>query len=317
MNIRSALDDSPVLALEHNITAAFESFQGNLGEIVEQGLLDRELLLEVDASPPRTPSVSRALGGPAQIRIHVALLELLWACIYSWMVLYEETVQKAQLQGQEIGSKNSHNEQLVARAERLWAWARGLRSGYTRWPVDAPSPRTQADESESYYVGKANYVFERATSFLLLHEYAHVTQGHLDFSQPRVGSDLAGIQLENEADQRAFESLIGQGLADEEKAAEAWAVLSSMLCSLYSLRDFRLGLLPGTHPALHHRLGHLVRSLHFQSAQYKYYFHLLCRVMLHDAFPRLAQAGQRFEDAEESFQAALDELDVLAASSSP
>ena len=310
-----ALDDSPVLALEHNITAAFESFREDVRDLVAQGVLHREILLDVGASSPRTPSVSRAVGAPAQIRVQVALLELLWAFVYSWMVLYEETVQKAQLRGDEVGSTSPQNKHLVARAEKLWVWARDLRCSYTRWPANLPSPRTQSDDFEAYYAGKANFVFERATSFMLLHECAHVTQGHLDM--PSRGSlDPLSVQLENEADQRAFDSLVGQGLADEDKAAQAWAILSSMLSSLFTLPNFRLALLSGTHPPLHHRLGHLVRSLNFLGGRYRYYFHLLCRVVLQDAFPTLARPGQQYEDAEESLQAALDDLDDFAASNS-
>lgn len=312
----STLDDSPVLALEHNITAAFESFQKNASEIVAQGLLDGEILLEVDAALPRTPSVSRAAGAAAQIRVHVVLLELLWAFVYSWMVRYEETVQKAQLCGDDVGSTTSHNNDLVTRAEALWAWARNLRSDYTMWPKDLPSPVAQADEFETYYAEKANFVFERATAFILLHECAHVTQGHLDVPQHRGGADASKVQLENEADQRAFDNLVGQGLADGEKSAQAWAILSAMLSTLFTLPNFRLALVSCTHPPLHHRLGHLVNSLDFHEEQYRYYFHLLCRVVLQDAFPALARPGQRFEDAAESFQAALDDLDDLAVSNS-
>ncbi len=127
-------------------------------------MLDGEILLEVDAALPRTPSVSRAARAAARISVHVALLELIWAFVYSWMVRYEETVQKAQLYGDEVGSTTSHNSGLVTRAEALWAWARNLRSGYTIWPKDLPSPIAQADEFETYYVEKANFVFERATA---------------------------------------------------------------------------------------------------------------------------------------------------------
>jgi hypothetical protein len=312
----STLDESPVLALEHNITAAFESFQKNASEIVAQGVLDGEILLEVDAARPRTPSISRAAGAAAQIRVHVALLELLWAFIYTWMVRYEETVQKAQLCGNEVGSTNSHNKGLVTRAEALWAWARNLRCAYTRWPKNLPSPVAQADEFETYYAEKTNFVFERATSFILLHECAHVTQGHLGMPQRRGAADSSNVQLENEADQRAFDNLVSQGLADGEKSAQSWAILSAMLSTLFTLPNFRLALVSRTHPPLHHRLGHLVNSLDFHEEQYTYYFHLLCRVVLQDAFPTLARPGQRFEDAAEAFQAALDDLDDLAVSSS-
>jgi hypothetical protein len=310
----STLDCSPVLALEHNITAGFESFQRNASEIVAQGLLDGEILLEVDAALPRTPSVSRAAGAAAQIRVHVALLELLWAFVYSWMVRYEETVQKAQMCGDDIGSTTPYNNGLVTRAESLWVWARNLRSGYTMWPKDLPSPVAQANDLETYYAEKANFVFERATAFILLHECAHATQGHLDVPQLRGGADASNVQLENEADQRAFDTLVGQGLADEEKSAVSWAILSSMLSTLFTLPNFQSALVSRTHPPLHHRLGHLLNSLDFHEERYRYYFHLLCRVVLQDAFPALARPGQKLEDAAESLQAALDDLDDLAAS---
>ncbi len=311
------LDDSPVLALEGSITAAFEFFQRNLGKVVAQGVLDREILLDVDAVAPRTPSVSKVVGAAAQIRIHVALLELLWAFIYSWMVVYEELVQKAQLRGDQVGQTTPGNESLVVRAEELWVWARDLRNGYKPWPANLPSPRVQADDLEAYYAGKAKIAFERAVAFMLLHECAHATQGHLDIPQSCGTVDASLMQLENEADQLAMSSLVEQGLADEEKAAQAWAILSSMLSSIFTRPNPKLALVSRTHPPVHHRLGHLVRSLDFQEGPYKYYFHSLCRTVLHDAFPFLARPGQLYKDAEESLQAALDDLDELASSAEP
>lgn len=313
--LKATLDCSPVLALEHNITAAFESFHGNVADLVAGGLLDAEVLLEVDAAPPRTPNVSRTT--PAQMRVHVAMLELLWAFIYSWMVIYEETVQKAQLRGDEVGSTNESNELLVSRAEKLWVWARELRNGYSPWPSDLPSPRAELNEQERWYAEKANYVFERATSFQLTHELAHVTQGHLAISRDEAAQDALSAQLENEADLRAFEALVEQGFGDEEKLAQAWAVFSVMLASLFTCSDLRSALKTRRHPPLHHRLAHLANALDFQVERYRYYYPLLCRVVLQDAFPELARPGQHYEDADDSFQAALDALDRIAASSLP
>ena len=307
------LNDSPVLVLEHNITAAFETFHINAADLVKQGVLDHEIQLAVDAAPPRTPQIKRsARGEKAQIHVHVAFLELLWAFIYSWMVVYEETVQKTQLRGDKIGSTHIDNEQLVARSDALWNWARGIREGYTRWPKNLPSPRYQTSEVEIYYAEKANFVFERAASFLLSHEFAHVTLGHLDISRLDATADILSVQLENEADQDAFNSIVDQGLEDKEKSAQAWAILSAMLSTLFTCRDLRCALKSGSHPPLHHRLGHLVHSLNFQGENYRYYFPLLCQMILQNAFPELHQPETYFEDAEEIFQIALDKLDEWA-----
>ena len=311
------LEDSPVLALEHNIIAAFESFHANVAGLVARGVVDGDVLLDLDAAPPRTPRVDRAaIEENAQIRVHVVLFELLWAFIYSWTVIYEETVQKAQLRGAEVGETTAENEQLVSRAYELWSWAKSLREGYMRWPKNLPSPRHQCSESETWYALKANLIFQQAASFLLSHELAHMTQGHLDISRVDANADALSMQLENEADQRAFDKVVGQGLEDKEKSDKAWAIFSVMLSSMFTLPEARLALVSHGHPPLHHRLGHLVRSLGFEGEGYRHYFPLLARVVLQDAFPELARPGQHYEDAEEAFHAALDDLDRLASTGS-
>ena len=309
------LNDSPVLELEQNILDAFRSIQKDLDQAIECGKLNRELRLDIDGVSPRTPKVRlENLNEPAEVCVHVPHLELLWAFIYSWMVIYEETVQKAQLNGLSVGDISHENQRIVGRAYELWQWAKQLSLSYTPWPPNLPSPRHQQTASERWYVGKANFVFEQAVAFLLSHELAHITQGHLGSAgQDEMPASYA-VRLEYEADQHAFNALVDPMRDDDEKAAEAWALVSVMLSSLFTTPDPIRTIRSRRHPPLHHRLANLMRSLNFRSDGYRYYFPFLARIVLQEAFPLLARPGQRHDDAEDSLNAALDDLDQMKGS---
>ena len=303
------ISNSPVLALEHNMSAAFEEFERRLPDFIVGGRLNPEVLLDISATVPKAPFIRRSAGELPQVHMQVAYLELLWAFIYSWMVIYEETIQKAQLRGDPAGSTTSINDGLVLRAEALWAWARGLGQAYTVWPPGLPSPQEQFDEVEEYYASKANFVFERATSFLLCHELAHALLGHLDVIEQPGASEQLRREMENEADQAAFSRLVGQGLGDDDKLSQAWAIVSTMLSSFYAFTEPRRALRETSHPPLHHRLAHLLDYLDFQGDGLRYYFYFLCRLVLIDVFPHLAGNGTVYEDGPGSLFAALDALD--------
>ena len=127
---------SPVLALRYNILSAFEkaneSFQARLQAAVEQGRLSPEIELDEQPGSPVAPKISReSRGSAAAIRLHVTYLEILWAFIYAWMILYEEGVQKPLLRG-ESPAQIDDRTPLLSRARELFEWALGLRASYTQ-----------------------------------------------------------------------------------------------------------------------------------------------------------------------------------------
>ena len=117
--------------------------------------------------------------------------------------------------------------------------------------------------------------------------------------------------MEKEADVFAFESLVRPSLSDKEKALESWAILAVVLATFYVYKDPRQALISTTHPSLHHRVGSLVRSLTLKEEGYRYYFYLLCRLVLQDIFPDVLAPKDQFEDAEHALSDALDRLDEL------
>ena len=265
----------------------------------------------MDAVVPRGPFVQARDDGIPEVHIHVVFLELLWAFIYSWMVLYEEGVQRPQLPGTELPTGPAPSD-LLERADALKNWSQSLARGYSPWPSHLPSPKDYANSAEKYFGEKANYVFQHATAFLLSHERAHAVFEHLPLVKDQPSNNVLKLQLEKEADVFAFDDLVLPGLSDDEKALESWAILSVVLATLYLYLDPRRALTSSTHPSLHHRIGSIVRSLAWKGEQYRYYFPFLCRLVLQDLYPDVLKPAVQFEDAEDALTDALDALDEYA-----
>lgn len=310
------LSSSPVLALEFNILWQFENLSADaptqLRRLVDDGQLAGEVFLDMAAGKPRGPSVrspsadERAAGAVAPvIHLQTAYLELLWAFIYGWMVLYEEGVQRKMLD-----AEYQPCVELLKRAELLLTWCGAQRRAYTPWPQNLPSPVSYANGTEQSYGEKANGVFQKAVTFLLNHEKAHAVFGHLEIVLE--SSDALKKDLEKEADVAAIEEFQLQQLDEQERLHVGWAVLSVVLCTFLLYEEPRQALLPKTHPPVHHRVEHVLRALALKTEKYDHYFKLLAYFVLHREFSTVLTMQEQLEDAEELLQVALDRLDEYA-----
>lgn len=94
--------------------------------------------------------------------------------------------------------------------------------------------------------------------------------------------------------------------------AQAWAIIAALLAPVYAVNDRKAVLQTASRSPVHHRLSHLMRSLAFSEEGYRYYFPLLCRMILQDIFAEmLPPFVQQFEDAAEALEAVLDKLDLV------
>ena len=84
---------SPIEALEYNITLAFENPNGPALEIINPAVLEGRISPEIELRPTtegvRPPVAISPENGLPYICVHAAYLELLWATIYGWSVLFE------------------------------------------------------------------------------------------------------------------------------------------------------------------------------------------------------------------------------------
>lgn len=313
---------SPVLALQGNMLYAFENPNGSavqlLQDAVADGSVNPEVDLIMDEVPPMAPTVSRNEGEAARIRLHVAHLELIWAFVYGWVVLYEEAVQRPWMNGCFDG-RILLETALTQRAATLLDWATDLRTAYRPWPSQLPSPQFALDSQEEEYALKVNGIFQDAVAFLLFHEFGHVRQQHLD-AVPRNATDAGAlataITLEREADDFAFRMLISGDDDEATRRTKGWAVLSPALSSLY-LVDGRACIYQTRHPHLHHRVQDVLSKLNFREERNRFYYHYLCSTILRTfdrayALKRSTQlTPELFETADEAFDTEMDDLDAF------
>jgi hypothetical protein len=317
---------SPILVLQGNMLHAFENPHGSavklLEDAVAEGSVHAEIDLIMDEVPPMAPVVSRKADEAARIRLHVTHLELIWAFIYGWVVLYEEAVQRPWMEDRYDG-RILLETTLARRAATLLDWATDLRTAYHAWPGQLPSPQFALDEQEHRYALKVNGIFQDAIAFLLFHEFGHVRQQHLD-AVPRnandAGSLATAITLEREADDFAFRMLVSGDDSEATRRIKGWAVLSPALSSLY-LVDGRACIYQARHPHLHHRIQDILSKLNFQEEQNRFYYYYLCSTILRTfdrayALKRSTQlTPELFETADEAFDAEMDDLDAFLRSS--
>lgn len=312
----NANDESPILALQNNILFAFENaslgFENDLKNAVANGLISPDIDLILDLAPPRGPRVTReASSKPAVMHLYVTHLEMLWAFIYGWMILFEEDIQKPQLAGR---SPLAHGTtSLSARALALLSWAMQIGSQYQTWPQELPSPTTYADKKEQWYGEKANLVFQQAVAYLLAHEYAHVTSGHLELFVGLDANSPIRIEMEKEADIKAFEIAVGHDNGDGEWLSRPYAAVCAVLSSFCMIGRKPALLGPRTHPVLHHRLNHLLSALNFETEERKVYFCTLSAMALEQFFPYTydLRGGPLFDTGEDWLQDVLDRLDDM------
>ncbi|WP_432735772.1 hypothetical protein [Ralstonia solanacearum] len=119
-------------------------------------------------------------------------------------------------------------------------------------------------------------------------------------------------QLEKDADIFALDQLVEQGLDDEQKSAQSWAILAVVLASFYANREPCSALRSQDRLPLHHRTAHFIKSLDFKDERYRDYFLLFCWLVFQDLFPQVLCPSATFEDVEEALTDALNRLDALA-----
>ncbi|MBD8636716.1 phage exclusion protein Lit family protein [Stenotrophomonas sp. CFBP 13725] len=309
---------SPILALQGNVIQAFENPNGSAVEqllrAVNEGKVSNQLDMDQAPGIPRAPRAVQASGSPASLVLQVAHLELVWAFIYGWMVVYEWGVQRPMLAGTFDG-RIHFDTPLKERAARLLDWAASLKYGYTPWPQGLPSPEHQQDEEERDLCLKANGVFQHAVAFYLFHEFAHAQQGHLGFMTVAPCEDLdpnSVLEMEKEADDFAYRMIVSH--EDDEGAlrSKAWPILAAVLSSFYLIHDPH-EVYQERHPHLHQRVAQMLAKLNFPKGQSQDYYHYLASIVL-----KLSMQGPLLVLRDESeankqpeiFDTALDALDA-------
>lgn len=188
----------PVLALNNNIEAWFErkypEFLQELKETCGNYSNAGKIALLPDEMPMKCSLPYVKSDG--EIVLYETFLSYMWALSYAFMVIFDEKIH-----GPVTGRQPDHGKGLgyfLDRGYRVLDHGFRLLGEFQRWSQDIPNPEN-CNESDKYYVEKANGIYVAAADFVLCHEFAHMACGHFN---KQCGTPIK--TLEQEADLRAL-----------------------------------------------------------------------------------------------------------------
>lgn len=313
--------ESPITVLWGNIVHAFENADEFSIEMHRKatgsGRLSKSIAYDNRKNKIRTPYASLETR---QINLQETYLSHLWAFIYSVFVMYEEGIQKPLINNTFDGALK-FDTPLLQRAKALFDWSVSLTDKYIEWDESLPNPRTHHSEQEKFFSEKVNGIFQDAVAYLMFHEFAHLTQKHDSFF---LGVDMRGlsttelaerIQIENEADQYAFDMLIKATDDEKQKWIKGLSILFVM-CSALLIVPQKHNIKQRTHPDLDNRLLNILIKLDLKTEKAQFYCWYLCGFAVR--FFLLKHAVEvpngKYETAQDAFFSYLEELDNIKGS---
>ena len=177
------------------------------------------------------------------------------------------------------------------------------------WP-DLPRPDRDAVPEEKDFVEKTSTLFVDAVAFVILHELAHLNQGHAVYAGPIDPNDsellASRVDLEREADQLGLDFLHTVGPLEG-------APLTTMLPALMVMGSARfLAGMPArlaqrTHPDVDVRLLNVLQRVSREDRGRVDYARLLCRFFFDLFLQRhgIAPSPGSFRDSDEALEAAV------------
>lgn len=272
---------SPITVLWGNIVHTFEnideaSLQMHI-DATSKGVLAKSIAYDDEKSKIRTPFADLE---SREINLQETYLSHLWAFIYAILVLYEEGIQKP-LMNNTFDGNLRFDSPLLRRARELFDWSISLAEMHSDWDENLPNPRTHKNEEERFYAEKVNGLFQSAVAYLMFHEFAHLTQGHeslfLGIPTDKIDATLIAerIQIENEADQFAFNMLVKDNDTNTQRWHKGIPVILVM-CSAILITKKPQGLKQKEHPDLDNRLLSVINNLNLGTEESEFYCIYLC-----------------------------------------
>jgi len=310
--------ESPIAVLWGNIVHTFENVDdaslNMLREATESGQLSNAIAYDIGKERVRTPFADLKTR---EINLQESYLSHLWSFIYAVFVMYEEGIQKPLINGTFDGSLN-FDTPLLKRAKLLFDWSISLTNSYSEWNENLPNPRTHSSDKEKFYAEKVNGIFQYAVAYLMFHEFAHLTQKHDSFFLGVNMSNLSEaevaerVQIENEADQYAFNMLIKEQDDEKQRWVKGLSILL-VICSALLITSTAQSVKQTSHPDLDQRMLNVLQGLNLATEESQFYCWYLCSFSIRFYLIKhnIEVAAGEYETAQETFFSYLDLLDEI------
>ncbi|MCT8335835.1 phage exclusion protein Lit family protein [Leptospira sp. 85282-16] len=184
------------------------------------------------------------------IRLDERFLSVLWAITYYHLVM-NESIYDEDLFDSSTSCLNL-DMPILAKATSLLDWAFRQLECFENWDITLPNPTHYSivDPREDAYITQANYIYCKAVSFLLFHEYGHLILLHENFynefqsmnfrqmsKEEIIQAQYLHKEHEKEADNYAFSMLLSDSKNENSNMNNFMGVCMATLILLFYSKD--------------------------------------------------------------------------------
>ena len=305
--------NGPIEGLLDHLVARLESPERGdpegLARAVADGRFSGEIIIDPSNGRPVTPRVQLATR---TVHLSDGYLHHLWAFIYGAWVTIERL--QVRLAVDPSSFDLTPRDALERRAWDLFDWSVSLVDRPSAWP-DLPRPDRDGLPPEKRFVEKASTLFVDAVAFVILHELAHLNQGHGVYAGPIDSNDAellaSRVDLEREADQVGLDFLHTVGPLEGAPLVSMLPALMVMGSALF-LAGMPAGLVQRTHPDVDVRLLNVLQRVSREDRGRADYARLLCRFFFDLFLQRhgITPPPGPFRDSDEALEAAVEAINV-------
>ena len=263
--------NTPIRIFRYNIPHHLETFRKEILQIHLENVRNKKL----------DPAIKYVIGGNSikipysnekkQIVIQELYLTFVWCVTYFMLIVFEGAIAKKMREDQWVG-EFKFDTPLLLNAYKLFVWALSLTQNISAWSLDLPNPEKPNNEEEKYWVEKVNGIFLDAVINNILHEYAHIVNGHFRYLKNILKKNISEltdeekstrIEIENEADNFARELLVKNSDSEKYKMQKGLALIISHIAPLFIYTDPK-SLRQEVHPDIDVRIINALEYLNFE-----------------------------------------------------
>lgn len=275
-----------ITCLNNNVIQKFENYRDSSRKIHEEAnlenLVNPEIKLAMDADITEGCYLEFSTR---KIVLNYRYLTYLWAIIYS-MFFITETFNEEYLAGKNVNYFVPDTKDKQDAIE-IFNWVLSVRKQYSAYPLTLPRP----DNVDSYgekikaFIGNANAIYSRAVSFIMAHEFAHLSNKHDDVAILKLkGKDLTASEIaiiqeaEKEADNYALDYCLNDDDSLKEKITTGYALISVVLSDLLFCNISTVS--KRYHTDVDDRLNFVFQKMNIPKKELDCIYHFACNICL-------------------------------------
>jgi hypothetical protein len=242
-----------------------------------------------------------------EIEIFENYCQFLWTCCYSFLVIFDEGIQKPTLNGTFNGNFLDTSNSFINRALDLFRSGLSLFKTYREDVFyRLPNPEKYNDY-DKFYIERTSGIYSAAMTFILLHEFGHQYFGHVETYSDNDQSKSDEIL----ADEFAFEKMETHFSA-EEGTTYKFGILAGICSLIFTDSSLQGG---DRHPDPDYRLKNLIEKMNLHELDNLWATASLPFNLWAVHFGKTLKYDRTVENYKDLFYKTINQLDTIKGSS--